>query len=79
MPCMGPDLIYARELGREVGAELFAQLIKKHKLSDITDKQDKDNDKYIRLPNSENRWNKAKQEFIRSVEEIFVEDACNGF
>ena len=79
MPCMGPDLKAARQQGREVGEVYLAQLIKQHNLWDITDKRDKDNEKYLRLPNSENRWNKAKQEFIRAVEELFVEDACNGF
>ena len=79
MPCMGPDLKEARTQGQEVGAKLLAQLIDENKLWDITDKADKDTEKFLHLPNSENRWDKAKKEFVRAVEELFVEDACNGF
>lgn len=76
MPCMGPDLTAARKHGREVGEELLAQLIKQHNLLDLDDSEYK---KMIRLPGSEKRWTKSKAEFIRAVEELFVEDACNGF
>jgi hypothetical protein len=75
---MGPDLNEARKQGREVGAKLLAQLIKENKLEDITAPKNQHSN-LIRLPNSHSRWDKAKQEFIRSVEELFVEDACNGF
>lgn len=77
MPCMGPDLKEARTQGQEVGAKLLARLIDENKLWDITDKAY--NEKFLHFPNSENRWDKAKKEFVRAVEELFVEDACNGF
>jgi len=77
MPCMGPDLDYARRHGNEVGRELLAQLMKTHNLWDITDeKMDK---KFFHLPGAKTRWNKAKSDFIKAVEDLFVEDAANGF
>ena len=78
MPCMGPDLKAARQQGREVGAKLLAQLIKDNNLWDICPEEWKGKN-VILLPGSTKRWDKTKAEFIRSVEELFVEDACNGF
>lgn len=78
MPCMGPDLNYARKHGHIVGEKLFADLIKKHSLWDITADECKQQD-FVRLPNAEKRWNKAKVGFIKAVEKLFVEDAANGF
>ena len=78
MPCMGPDLTAARKQGREVGAKFLARLIKENNLWDVSAPEEQHPD-LIRLPGSHSRWDKAKAEFIRSVEELFVEDACNGF
>ena len=75
---MGPDLTSARKHGQEVGAKLLARLIEENKLWDVT-APEKQHPDIIRLPGSYSRWDKAKKEFIRSVEELFVEDACNGF
>lgn len=77
MPCMGPDLEFARKNGRKVGEDLLARLIKNHNMWDIT-AADKD-ERFLRLPGANKRWDKAKSEFIRAVEELFVEDECNGF
>ena len=76
MPCMGPDITLAREQGRVVGEELLARLIKDNNLWDITKTR---NEESIQLFKSKVRWIKVKREFIRAVEELFVEDACNGF
>lgn len=76
MPCMGPDLNLARKQGREVGEKLLAQLIKDHHLLEISDPK---YDGIFRLPGSVKRWDEAKESFLKSVEELFVEDACNGF
>lgn len=76
MPCMGPDLTFARKQGREVGEKLLAQLINEHHFWDITANKE---DGMLRLPGANARWDKAKAEFIHAVEELFVEDACNGF
>ncbi len=76
MPCMGPDLDAARKHGREVGKELLDRLIDNYSLWDISKE---DRGKFLLLPNAEKRWKKAKAKFIKAVEEIFVEDACNGF
>lgn len=76
MPCMGPDLNLARKQGREVGEKLLAQLIKDNHLLEISDPK---YDVIIRIPGSVKRWDKAKEDFLKAVEELFVEDACNGF
>ena len=76
MPCMGPDLDLARKQGREIGEKLLAQLIDEHHLWDITDPK---YDKCLHLPNADKRWTKAKKAFVKAVEELWVEDECNGF
>lgn len=76
MPCMGPDLDFAHRKGCEIGAKLLEQLIKEHRLMDI------DNPKYekmFNLPGAQERWKKAKQDFINAVGFIFEEDSSNGF
>lgn len=76
MPCMGPDLNLARKHGREVGEKLLAQLIKDHHLIEISHPK---YDIVIRLPDASKRWDKTTEDFLKAVEELFVEDACNGF
>ena len=78
MPCMGPDLQYARQCGRKAGEKLLAELIKKHNMWDITAEKWA-HPQICKLPGAESRWEKAKKEFVRAVEKLFVEDACNGF
>ena len=85
MPCMGPDQNYARQRGNEVGKDLLEELINHHlvmfnalKMWDITADECKKQD-FVKLPNAEKRWNKAKKMFVKAVEELFVEDAANGF
>lgn len=75
MACQGPDLNYAKNFGKKVAEALLDELIKEYKLADPT------NPKYrvISLPNSEKRWKKARGMFVKSVQELFVEDACNSF
>ena len=75
MPCMGPDLTLARKHGRKVGEKLLARLIK-NSLCDITDPKW---DRMLKLPGAEKRWKRAKERFLKSVEELFVEDESNGF
>jgi hypothetical protein len=75
---MGPDLKLARQQGREVGAKVLAQVIKDNNLWDVTAPKEQ-HAGIIQLPGSHSRWDKAKREFIAAVEELFVEDACNGF
>jgi hypothetical protein len=77
MPCMGPDLKSARQLGNEVGKVLLEQLIDHHSMWDISE-EDKTKVQFF-LPGAEKRWKRAKAKFIKAVEELFVEDACNGF
>ena len=76
MPCMGPDLGEARKRGNEIGRLMFFELVNKHNLLDISDPK---YDSIFMLPGAKKRWEYAKELFIRSVEEIFVEDAANGF
>ena len=73
MPCMGPDLTEARKHGREVGAKLLARLIKDNYLWDITDS------KWDKCFGRRAAWIKAKKKFVKVVEELFIEDACNSF
>lgn len=68
MECQGPDLNEARKFGKQVGEALFSELVKNYKMSESSGWVD-----------SQKRWNKAKKSFIKSVEELFVEDACNSF
>jgi hypothetical protein len=75
MACQGPDLDGARDFGKKVADALLEELIKEYKLADPT------NPKYkvISLGNSKNRWKKARGMFVKSVQELFVENACNSF
>lgn len=75
---MGPDLKEARKRGQELGIKLLARVIKDNNMWDVTAPKMKGH-KFILLPNSENRWDKAKRKFVRAIEELFEEDACNGF
>jgi hypothetical protein len=72
---MGPDLKLARKYGRKVGEKLLADLIK-DSLWDITDPK---YDRMLKLPGATKRWKRAKERFLKSVEELFVEDESNGF
>lgn len=76
MPCMGPDLDAARRLGRRIGEETLNSLMDKYHLYDVTDPK---YDRMLHWPGSRERWTTAKENFIKSVEELFVEDATNGF
>ena len=69
MACQGPDLNEARKFGKRVGEALFEELLKEYNIGTSP---------FI-LPNADKRWKKVKQSFIKSVEEIFVEDECNFF
>jgi hypothetical protein len=69
MALQEPDLDYARKFGKQVGESLFEELLSEYKMH---------NQLFV-IPDSKKRWAKAKREFIKSVEELFVEDACNGF
>lgn len=75
MACQGPDLDGARDFGKKVAEALLEELIKEYKLADPT------NPKYkvISLGNAKKRWKKAKEMFVKSVQEMFVENACNSF
>ena len=73
---MGPDLNAAKKAGNKVGKELLKQLINQHNLYDVTKTKYKT---MIQLPHSRARWKQAKTDFVRAVEEIFIEDACNSF
>ena len=69
MACQEPDLDYARKLGNQVGEALFEELLKEYKM----------NNQLFVIPNSKKRWENNKRKFIKSVEDLFVEDACNSF
>lgn len=69
MACQGPDLNDARNFGKKVGEALFEELIEQYKICTPP----------FVLPNADKRWKKVKQSFIKSVSELFVEDACNSF
>ena len=66
---MGPDLMHAREKGNKVAKEMLNNLFKQHGLDDT----------WVMLPKAGQRWKKAKADFIKSVEDMFVEDAANSF
>lgn len=69
MACQGPDLNEAKKFGKKVGEALFEELVKEYNMGTPP----------FVLPNADKRWKKAKQSFIKSVEELFIEDACNSF
>lgn len=71
MPCGGPDLNAARRDGNKAAQELLEYLHQKHHI-------------YIKggpfiWPGSKERWEKAVNDFTKAVENIFEEDATNGF
>lgn len=76
MMVTGPNLEYAEKEGRQVGELLLQKLIKEHGLFDITNKKYKD---FHELPSAKERWADAKENFIKAVTELFIEDAGNGF
>lgn len=69
MACQGPDLKEAKKLGTQVGEALFNELIDEYNMSN----------QLFTFPASKKRWEKAKKTFIKSVEDLFVEDASNSF
>ena len=84
MPCMGPDCDAARRNGREVAEKMLADMIEQHDLFDVTHEQYRKLASGtifcgINLPGCRERWTAAKHAFVRAVEELFVEDACNNF
>lgn len=76
MPCMGPNLNAIAKDARGLGETMLAELIAEHHLFDIAD---------ARLPRhwcplgAKDRWLGAKEAFLKSVETLFIEDACNSF
>ena len=76
MPVNGPNLDWASNKGREVGEALLAKLIEEHNLLDITEPK---YDKMLNLPNAKERWIAAKEAFVKTVEELFLEDAANSW
>lgn len=78
MPCTGPDLKRARQLGHDVGEELLARLIDQHSMWDVSIAK-RDNPGYFFLPGADKRWEKATKKFIEAVEDLFEEDAANSF
>ena len=74
MPCMGPDIEFARKQGNKVAEELFADIVKQHKLIDPLEPSET-----FVLPKADLRWKKIKKQFVKAVEDMFEEDACNGF
>jgi len=78
MPCMGPDLKRARQLGNEVGKVLLEQLIDHHSMWDVSAAK-RDHPGYFLLPGADKRWENATKKFIEAVEDLFEEDAANSF
>lgn len=75
MACQGPDIDGAKNLGKKVAEALLEELIKEYKLADPTNSKTR----VTSLPNAERRWKKTRGMFIKSVQELFVEDASNSF
>ena len=75
MACQGPDLDGARSFGKKVAEALLEELIKEYNLTDPTSSRTK----IISVGNAEKRWKKTRGMFIKSVQELFVEDVCNSF
>lgn len=74
MPCMGPNLDYAREQGRKVGQEILTKLLDDHKMWGPIHWPN------AKLPTKNDiSWERLKENFVKAVEELFVEDACNSF
>lgn len=69
MACQGPDIDGARTLGKRVGEALFEELLREYGM----------NNQLFVIPNSKKRWENNKKRFIKSVEDLFVEDSCNLF
>jgi hypothetical protein len=66
---MGPNIDEARKQARKAADEMFAAM----DVYGISDQQ------LFVSPSSKDRWDEAKRKFVASVEELFVEDACNSF
>lgn len=76
MPCMGPDLEAARKHGNCVAQSFLDEIICVGQLIDLGDEK---YDGMVTLPGARERWGAAKAAFVKAVEDLFVEDAANGF
>lgn len=75
MACQGPDLNGARIFGKKVADALLEELSKEYKFIDPTNPKNKK----VVIPNADKRWKKAREMFVKSVQELFVEDESNSF
>lgn len=71
---MGPDLDAARKDGNVVAQKMLDSLIKEH-LTDWTQAAKEG----VFVHHGGSTWDKAKADFIKAVEELFVEDEAIGF
>lgn len=76
MPCSGPNLKAARERGNRYANAILPLLMKEEGLWDVTHPDFRD---FHLLPNARERWDRAKADFVRAMEELFVQDSCNSF
>lgn len=75
MACQGPNLDEAKTFGKQVAEALLDELIKEYKMIEPINLKLKG----VALLNADKRWKKAREMFTKSVQELFVEDACNSF
>ena len=78
MPCGGPDLEQARKEGEKIGKELFRQLVKEFKLTDLAD-PDYPIGRYGTGPKAVERWTAAKAKFIEAMGDLWVEEWSNSW
>ena len=76
MPCMGPDYTFAKKQAAKVGNEMLTELISQYDLFQIDDPK---YEKMFKLPGAVGKWKTAKENFLKSVEELFILDAGNSF
>ena len=62
-----PDCDAARKYGEQIGTKIINDMIREHRMTPFS------------LHGDRYRWEKARQQAIEAIAELFVQDACNSF
>ena len=67
MPMHQPDCEAARKYGEQIGTKIIHDMIREHRMT------------LFSLHGNRDGWEKARQQAIEAIAELFVQDACNSF
>ena len=67
MPMHQPDCDAARKYGEQIGTKIRDDMIHEHRMTTAP------------FYGNNDRWEKARQQAIEAIAELFVQDVCNNF